>query len=437
MTIFEKNNEHEQVGILLENFNLYYRNLSQKGKLKFVYRVLNLEKVLIFKGQGIVVSPEMKGILLSYIAQLTFGLNDYFLTGYEYINVYPDSFYLKNNDEFNDGVTYNNKIICISWKKFSEGHLLAADGENLFFYQLGIALVQTVNNGIAFDQHFGSYLDIWFKVFEKESEINKNVTKYIVNNQQEKDFVFSKLLEAFFEKPYKLKTDLPNTFAHLCLLLNQNILNISNDYKFEKLFFKTENLLIPLPKKVIKTYQYNVSHWTYKLPFLSIISIFFFYLHLFPKIVINLLEIITFITIIGTINALLSYNYISRKQIYQNKFEYWIVSVLGITPTPFLLVVLLSYFINFNPKITYHNIDKVVVNDVIKSNNSFIESFTFYLTDNFLANYKQARTIEINQFIDYQNIGNSKQLKLTIAKGITGFDIITEKQIIIDEHSRY
>ena len=50
MNIFEKNSRQYQVGVLLENFNLYYRNLNQKGKVKFVNRILNIEKEITFFG---------------------------------------------------------------------------------------------------------------------------------------------------------------------------------------------------------------------------------------------------------------------------------------------------------------------------------------------------------------------------------------------------
>lgn len=427
MNIFEKNSRQYQVGVLLENFNLYYRNLNQKGKVKFVNRALNLEKEITFVGNGITITPEMKVILLSYITQLTFGLKDYFLTGYEYISVYPDSFSLRNDDGVNDGVTYNSKTIAISWKKFAEGHLIANDGENVFFYQLGIALIQTVKNGYAFEQHFASYLDSWHKIACKEIDYSDNAFKY-VGEEQDLEIIFPKLLEAFFETPFELKKDLPNTFAHLCVLLNQNTLNISKNYEFELSFFKPENLRFALPEKVNKNYKYNISHWTYKLPIFSIVAMFFFYLHALPVIIINFFEIFSILGIIGTVITFLTFNHINKKQIYHNQFEYWLICVFGFTPIPFLLIVLLSLLINYNPQTSYHP-----VLDVEKSR----ETLIFELKDRFLNDYIQTRKIYIEKSMNLVNIGNAQQIKFTIAKGISGFDVITEKEIIIDEHTRY
>lgn len=427
MDIFDKNSRQNQVSVLLENFNLYYRNLNQKGKVKFVNRVLNIEKEITIIGIGITITAEMKVILLSYITQLTFGLKDYFLTGYEYVNVYPDSFSLRNNDDVNDGVTYNSKTIAISWKKFAEGHLLVKDGENVFFYQLGIALLQTVKNGYAFDQHFGSYIDNWYKIALKEIQFSDSAFKY-VGHEKDLDKIFPKFLEVFFETPFELKKDLPNTFAHLCVLLNQNTLNVSKNYDFELSFFKPENLLFAIPEKVNKTYKYNISHWTYKLPLFSALVLFFFYLHAFPIIIVNFTEIFIITLVFGSGITIFTFNKINKKQIYHNKFEYFLICVFGIVPIPILLVIMLSLLINYNPVTTYHPILE------IKKSSDWL---VLDLKDKFLDDYAQTRKIYIDRTINLSNIANAKQMKFTIAKGISGFDIITEKEIIIDEHTRY
>jgi Mlc titration factor MtfA (ptsG expression regulator) len=437
MNFFSNNSRQQQVSNVLEKYNLYYRNLSQKGKEKFAKRVLSFEKEMAVIGKGITITDDMRLILFSYITQLTFGLKDYFLTGYDYINVYPDSFSLKNNDEFNDGVTYNNKIIGISWKKFSEGHLIAADGQNLFFYQLGMALVQTVKNGNAFDQHFASYLDVWFDVFNKENKVKSNVLN-IVGNENEVDYVFAKLVELFFEKPLKFQEELPNTYAHFCLLLNQNSLQIDQDYEYKKEFFYSNNLVYNLPEKVKNTYKYNSTHWSYYLPIFAAIIAFIFRYHIMEFVVINWIQIFSIVFIISIITSIISYKKINKKAIYHNLFEYWIVHLFGFVPICFLLFVTAGLWINFNEQITYHDIEKIDINEIqIRKRGLQIESFTFYFNDKFLNDYPITRTIDIANNKMYQNIQLPAKMKLTICKGIAGFDMIKNKEVIPNEHTRY
>lgn len=437
MDFYSNNSRQQQVSNVLEKYNLYFRNLSQKGKLKFIKRVLSFEKEMAVIGKGIQITDDMRLILYSYITQLTFGLKDYFLSGYDYINVYPDSFSLKNNDEFNDGVTYNNKIIGISWKKFSEGHLLVADGENLFFYQLGMALVQTVNNGAAFDQHFGSYIDIWFDVFTKENKGKSNVLN-IVGNDNEIDFVFAKLVEIFFEKPLTFQEELPNTFAHFCLLLNQNPLQIDQDYEYKIAFFYTENLIYKLPEKVKKTYKYNSSHWSYYLPIFTAILLFVFRFHVMEQIVINWTEIFIIIFMVSIFTSLILYQKVQEKSIYFNLLEFWIINLLGFVPIGFLLVLTAGLWVNFNEQITSHDIEKIDINEIyIRKRGLQIESFTFYFNDNFLKDYPITRTIDIANNEMFQNIQLPAQMKLTICTGIAGFDIIKNKEVITNEHTGY
>ena len=434
MNFFSKNSRHQQVWNVLEKYNLYFRNLSQKGKLKFIKRVLSFEKEMAVIGKGISITDDMRLILYSYITQLTFGLNDYFLSGYDYINVYPDSFSLKNNDEFSDGVTYNNKIIGISWKKFSEGHLLVADGENLFFYQLGIALVQSVNNGAAFDQHFGSYIDNWFDVFKKESK-GKSQVLNIIGNNNELDFVFAKLVEIFFEKPLTFQQEMPNTFAHLCLLLNQNPLQIDQDYDYKMEFFNTENLIYSLPKKVKKTYKYNSSHWSYYLPLFTGVFVFIFIFHVMEFVVINWTEIFSIVLIVSVLTAIVTYKKIKEKAIYYNFIEYWVIHLLGFVPIGFLLVVTSGLWINFNPKVSIHEIESIDINEIrTRRQGKQIESFTFYFKDGFLNNYPTTRTIDIDHNEMYQNVQLPAKMKFTICNGIAGFDIIKNKEVITNNN---
>ncbi|MFY7732153.1 MAG: zinc-dependent peptidase [Bacteroidia bacterium] len=437
MDFFSNDSRHQQVSNVLEKYNLYFRNLSKKGKLKFVKRVLSFEREMAVIGKGIAITDDMRLILYSYITQLTFGLKDYFLSGYDYINVYPDSFSLKNNNEFSDGVTYNNKIIGISWKKFSEGHLFVADGENLFFYQLGMALVQTVKNGASFDQHFGSYLDNWFDIFSKEYKGKSNVLN-IIGNENEVDYVFAKLVEMFFEKPMLFQEEMPNAYAHFCLLLNQNPLQIDNDYRYKSFFFNTENLIYKLPDKVKKTYRYNSSHWSYYLPIFTAIILFIFRFHVMEHIVINWTEIISIVLVVSIFTSVILYKKIQEKSIYFNLLEFWIINLLGFVPICFLLIVTAGLWINFNPQASIHKIENIDINEIrVRKKGIQIESFTFYFKDNFLYDYPMARTIDIEENKMFQNVQLPAQMKLTICKGIAGFDIIKNKEVITNEHTGY
>lgn len=435
MNFFKENSNHISAGILLEKFNLYYRNLSPEAKKKFINRVLKIDNEIEVIGRGLEVTDDMRYILLSYIAQLTFGLKGFFLTGYEYIYVYPEAFTLRGSNAVNDGVTYTDKIIAVSWKKFSEGHLLANDGENIFFYQLGMALVQTVNNGYYFDQHFGSYIDIWYKIYLEESKLNPNANKY-VGTSKEFDYIFSRLLEAFFEKPSELREAFPESFAHLCVLLNQNPLNVHNDYLFDNSFFINDNLRNPLPKQVKKIYKYNRSHWSYKLPLFTFAIAFFFHIHLLEKVVINISEITMIVFVLSFATIGLTYRFIKPKMIYHNIFEYWLICLFGFVPICFFSIITLSLYINFNPQTTYHAIDHIQINNTYnRKGGSSIKSFTFYFKDNFLNDYPHARTIDIRNNNIYQICPST--MKLTISKGIAGFDIIQNKEVITDEHTGY
>jgi Mlc titration factor MtfA (ptsG expression regulator)/predicted membrane protein len=438
---FTSNSRQILVGNLLEKFNLYYRELSPKAKHKFVRRLLKIEKELIVIGKGIDITDDMRQILLSYIVQLTFGFKKYFLTGYEYIYVYPSSFSLKGNNETNDGLTYNEKMIIISWQKFSEGHLIRNDGENIFFFQLGMALTQTVRNGYYFDQHFASYLDVWFSVFEKES--NNNIyTNQFVGANSSNDYVFSRMIEAFFENPKDLKKAFPNSFAHLCLLLNQNPLAPSNDYVYDYKQFDNEHLKVELPRKVTRMYQYNALHWSYNLPIFTFIAAIVFCLYLMQYIIINYLEVLGILFIGSVIAVLTTYKMVKSRKMYSNILVYWLICFTGFVPLGFFFSAVFSYFINFSPQISTHTIHNIEVTYTYSGRGNArrtktAESYTFNFTDGFLANYPSVRTIYASEYWNANLFKPDAQVSLAVSRGITGFNVITKKEILENEYSRY
>ena len=70
----------------------------------------------------------------------------------------------------------------------------------------------------------------------------------------------------------------------------------------------------------------------------------------------------------------------------------------------------------------------------------FIEEFCNDLAninDNFLNDYPITRTIDIANNDMFQNIQLPAQMKLTICKGIAGFDMIKNKEVITNEHTGY
>jgi hypothetical protein len=155
-------------------------------------------------------------------------------------------------------------------------------------------------------------------------------------------------------------------------------------------------------------------------------------------IVINWTEIISIVLAVSIFTSLILYKKIQEKSIYYNLLEFWIINLLGFVPISFLLMVTAGLWINFNPQASIHKIQNIDINEIIVRKKGIqIESFTFYFQDNFLYDYPMARTIDIEDNKMFQNVQLPAQMELTICKGIAGFDIIKNKEVITNEHTRY
>jgi len=128
----------------LNNYHLYYRDLSDKGKKRFVNRVHSIYlNVDILGKEDLEITDEIRVLVISNLVQLTFGLKEFWLYGYDYINLYPEAFMVKSSGEAVAGSTYQTKIISLSWQDFAKDHLQAHSGKNISLAQYAQALVRT------------------------------------------------------------------------------------------------------------------------------------------------------------------------------------------------------------------------------------------------------------------------------------------------------
>lgn len=421
--------QDSHINFFLNQYNLYYRNLSEKGRAKFVKRLQAQSEEVKVMGKGITLSTEQKMLLLSNVVQLTFGLKGHFLEGYEYIFVYPESFQLKGSSEEKEGVTYTSKIIVVSWRKFSEGHLIPGDGENIFLYQLAQALVQSVYNSYAFDQRFGSYMDTWYEVFKSELGVEAHPLLQLCRNDAV-DHAFPRCVELFFEKPLEFIRQLPDTYAHLCVLLNQDTRNIDHDYAYERANFTSTYLKTPLPSKIKTLFKYNQFHWSMNTPFFGVMVAPVVFYILLSSIVIQVSTALLLSLLCSAIYFIAGRKYVSQRMIYKSKTGYAITCLLGFGPITLTLLMLLSLWINFNETLSRHPVAEYERNIYYNRGRSYTKTVTFYFADNFLQDYEEARTISTDDIPDGRVFNHPMMLEYRIATGFLGFKIIKHKHII-------
>lgn len=424
--------EYSHINSFLIKYNSYYACLSETSRIKFIGRVEEINKRIKIIGEGMSLTPDMKLLLLASMVQISFGLKYFFIDDYEFIYVHPDSFQLKNKDFTSDGITYSAKMIHISWKKFTHDYLIPNDGDNIFLYQLAQALIQSVQNGNSFDKNFASYIDAWYLVIKKESIVN--ISELLgIKTIKSIDDCFPKCIELFFEKPLEFKQKLPSTYAHLCVLLNQDSTEVNNDYKFERGNFEKFKLNTPLPKKIKHSYKYYSSHWTINSPIAGLIIVPIAYHFLSSHLILTTERFIQISILSSLIIFLSSFNYVKKRMLYKNLIGYFLICLTGLGPVLITLGISFSTFLVFNETTTSHKIFDYSANISRSKNSRYVSSYTFTFEDNFLAEYENARTIWLSEFGENKNLTDSHFIEFTIGHTPIGIDVITDKKLILSE----
>ncbi len=310
-------------------------------------------------------------------------------------------------------------------------HLMRKQGKNTSFAQYALALVRTVLNGKKFDLGFGSYLDTWYEIIKKESAFkseNDDVDSLAKSND-DLAHVFSKCVELFFEKPETFKKELPASYAHLCLLLNQDPLNITEDYAYNRTRLNKSTLKEPLPPFITKNYKYKTWHWSYNLAFFGFAICPMILYFLIENILITPAQIIITIVAIGIIATFIFYLPLKRVGLYSNPVLLFLNNLIGAAPcliTGYLLINNL-YGYPFTAKVTRHKIASYYQTQSSRSSSGI--STTFNYSDNFLVDYPKARTFELfdKKTLPVATLFNGVEYE--IRNGLLGLPILIDRKL--------
>ena len=216
---------------ILENYFLYYQRLSPEKKLDFEKRVNRFIRLKHFIPRNLEeVSDEMKVLISASAVQLTFGLHEMYLTHFNRILVYPNSYYSTINHRYHKGeVNPRWGTIVLSWKDFLEGYEQPASAINLGLHEMAHALHledKIVNRNRSFlnEKLLDTYKNLSLQIIEKIRNGEDNFfRKYAAQNEEE---FFAVSVETFFEKPEEFLANHPRLYHTMAGLLQQDPLEV-------------------------------------------------------------------------------------------------------------------------------------------------------------------------------------------------------------------
>jgi MtfA peptidase len=221
----KENNEPEQIKQVLEQRFLYYQRLpTEADKAIFVKRVYRFQRVRHFEFNGLGPQPYIRYLVSAAAVQLTFGLDDYYLWHFTTIHIQPGGYrHVLFASTLEGHVSEGN--ISFSWRHFQAGYAVPDNMQNVGLHEMAHALTYecfyTGGGGDAwFKNNFYLYSAVGRPIFNAMQQGERNMLgDYAAANYDE---FWAVSVEAFFEQPRRMKTELPELFDAICFLLRQN-----------------------------------------------------------------------------------------------------------------------------------------------------------------------------------------------------------------------
>jgi Mlc titration factor MtfA (ptsG expression regulator) len=212
---------------ILEKEFPFFKKLSIKKKIYFEHRVNSFLNHYKFIGkEDLLVTDEMKIIIAGTYIMLTFGMRHYLINLFKAIIIYPSAYYSTSNQQYHKG-EFNPimKAVAFSWEDFILGHQTTNDNLNLGLHEFGHVLhfhgmKSNDPSAILFYDEFNNVITYYNdKNLNKKLEENDYFREYAYENRFE---FLAVILEHFFETPHLFKTNYPELYQHVSLMINFN-----------------------------------------------------------------------------------------------------------------------------------------------------------------------------------------------------------------------
>lgn len=222
---YNKNNlnlNQYDVETILDKYFVYFKKLDKNLQYKFLERVMKFmhsKNFLIYSDEPY---KEMPVIISAAAVQISFGLKEFELPYYKFIQVKKEEYFAEGTLRVLAGNVEGNSI-TLAWNQVLKGFNDKEDGDNVGLHEIAHALyfqkIIIEKDTSDFAIHFNQLMKEGEYILEKKVCPYNLFTPYAFTNLQE---FYAVSIELFFEKTIHLQTAYPNIFEQLQKLLNQN-----------------------------------------------------------------------------------------------------------------------------------------------------------------------------------------------------------------------
>jgi MtfA peptidase len=214
----------EELHTVCKKYNPYYQKLEVDKQAVFVERVqefIHSKDFYICSSKGY---KEMPILISASAVQITFGLKDFLLPYFSNIIIHPEEYFAYDPFRILVGNVQGHSI-SLSWKHFLLDYQNPTDGKNVGLHEMAHALqvqylFRNPKRSNTFKEDYEHYDRIDDDVFNAEK--TKGNRLFDENALRNKNEFWATSVELFFEKPAELKTQYPDLYESLRIVLNQD-----------------------------------------------------------------------------------------------------------------------------------------------------------------------------------------------------------------------
>jgi len=215
---------YNRYAYIISSHILYFNDLSYELKQHFVNRVHHYIKQKQFHYIGLEPKEEISILTAASAVQVTFGLKTYLMQHFKNIYILADAYRMDNDNELYIGHVAPEGIY-LSWRHFLFGYADNTDNINVALHEMSHALL--------FNNYFAKYgVDKSFRAnYEKFSTTTGPILADVITKRKSylRNYALTNIhefwavsVEAFFENPSDLKSNMPQLYDALCRVLNQD-----------------------------------------------------------------------------------------------------------------------------------------------------------------------------------------------------------------------
>lgn len=212
---------------ILEKYYTYYRNLDKHLQHKFydrLYRFMHTKQFIIHTNEPF---KEMPVLISAAAVQISFGLDDFELPHYPYIQIHKEEYFANDSLRVLAG-NVQGSCITLAWNQLLKGFSNYEDGSNVGLHEMAHALyfqeIVVDRDNDNFELHFSELMYRGETVLEQKKCPHNLYTDYAFSNLQE---FWAVSVELFFERAQDLYNYYPKVFTTLQDILKQNPISAS------------------------------------------------------------------------------------------------------------------------------------------------------------------------------------------------------------------